>query len=171
MQVVYSAHTASALGREIRPHSCASATSPVCNLLTTWCIGWGEIWTSPPKPRSNSRIIPNAPATASAQSVRVTADVRLRGANSPKLANSRLARILGERRTLLAFPVQLAESIASACRRFSRQAPWLDPPTICRVRLQASTQVSNPRAAGGVRMSSDRRGVDLLDRRETDRQS
>src|SRR6516164_6886593 len=74
-----------------------SAVSPLAvasasNVLTAWSIGCGEIWISPPNPRSNSRIIPNAPATASAQSVRVTADVRLRGANRPKLANSKVSQ-------------------------------------------------------------------------------
>src|SRR5262249_48352390 len=74
-----------------------SAVSPLAvasasNVLTAWCIGSGEIWISPPNPRSNPRIIPNAPATASAQSVRVTADVRLRGANRPKLANSNVSQ-------------------------------------------------------------------------------
>src|SRR5215469_2790189 len=81
------------------------------------------------------------------------------------------AKILEERRRLLEFPVRPAGSTASACRRFCQQASWLDPATICRVRLQASTQVSNLRAAGGVGMSPDQTGVHLFDRRETDRQS
>ena len=62
------------------------------NASTAWRIGSCEIWTSPPNPFSNSRIIPTAPATASAQSVRVTPDMKLRGANRPKLANSNVSQ-------------------------------------------------------------------------------
>src|SRR5215469_1210559 len=76
-----------------------------------------------------------------------------------------------ERRRLLEFPVRPAVSTASACRRSCQQVSLLDQATICRVRLQALTQVSNPLAAGGVGMSPNQRGVHLLDRRETDRRS
>ena len=58
--------------------------------MTAWCIGCGEIWIRPPSPCSNSRIIPTAPETASAQSARVAADVKLRGANRAKLAKRRV---------------------------------------------------------------------------------
>src|SRR5215467_11156660 len=81
------------------------------------------------------------------------------------------AKKLEERRRLLEFPVRPAASTASACRRSCQQVSLLDPATICRVLLQASTQVSNPRAAGAVHMSSDRRAAHLLGCRETDRRS
>src|SRR5215813_5796974 len=52
-------------------------------------MGFGETWIMRPKPCSNSRNIATAPVTANADSVRMTADVKLCGAKSPKLANRR----------------------------------------------------------------------------------
>src|SRR5215813_8765925 len=74
------------------PYGDSSPVNRASNTSTAWRIGCGEIWISPPKPRSNSRIIPTAPATASAHSVRVTAEVKLGGANKPKLANSKVSQ-------------------------------------------------------------------------------
>src|SRR5215468_7986991 len=86
------------------------------NALTAWCIGCGETWTSPPNPFSNSRIIPTAPATASAHSVSVTADVKLGGANRPKLANSKVSQ--KTRRARNAFGVPCPTCWAN-CQRVS----------------------------------------------------
>ena len=54
-------------------------------LSTVCCIGAGEMCSIPLNGRSNSRIISTPPETATAHKTKVKADIKLRGANKPKL--------------------------------------------------------------------------------------
>src|SRR5262245_63255579 len=78
----------------------------------------------PSEPFSNSRIIPTAPATASAHSVRVTADIKLRGANRPKLPNSKVSQ--KTRRATTAFGVPCPSCCVNSQRVSDRKSTRLN---------------------------------------------
>ena len=104
-----------------------------------------------------------APDTASAHSVKASADTRLCGANRPKLANSRSARRSEDRRMPLEFSLRSAGPAASGYRQSCRLASWLAPAAIGGGYLQALRRGANPLTAGAARMSTDCRGRHLAD--------
>jgi len=75
-------------GRKARCPLGNGTTRPTAGAINTW----GVTLFNSANPCSSSRIIPTAPATASADSVRMTADVKFLGANSPKLANNKASQ-------------------------------------------------------------------------------
>jgi hypothetical protein len=109
-----------------------------------------RIWINPPKPFSNSRIIPTAPATASAHRERVIADVKCGGANRPKLTNSMVNQKLRQG-MLLEYPGQSAGSLANAYRQFWRQGSEPVQATTSRAEFPVSRQATNPRLSEEVR--------------------
>ncbi len=128
-----------------------------CRIFTASRIGSGEkIWITLPKPCSSSRNIETAPATASADKVRITADVRLRGANRSKLANSNASQKIRSptKKRGGSFP-PTAERVTTARRRFWPLGSYPDRATIGRGDLPASAHGPCPQRAGATRKSMD----------------